>query len=179
MAFIVAVRTAAILLLAASTPTTFVHDEMTVPAGNWRYIDVPLHDKAARIFATFTVVRGSDRVRLALVERRDLDTTSEDPPTGFTSSPEGIAGRVDDTIRRRGDYAVVLDNRNGKRDATVRLHVWLDWDAPDVKLLLPRRQLTVIAVSCVAFLGIVAFSAQRLLKSMKHEKTGGGSQETD
>lgn len=167
MAFIVAVRTAAILLLAASTPTTFVHDEMTVPAGNWRYIDVPLHDKAARIFASYAVLHGSDHFRLALVERRDLDATSEDPPTGFTSTQEGAGGRIDDTIRRRGDYAVVLDNRDGKQDATVRLQVWLDWDGPDVKRLLPRRQLTVIAVSCVAFLGIVAFSAQRLLRAMK------------
>ena len=167
MAFIVAVRTAAILLLAASTPTQFVNDEQTIPAGNWRYIDVPLHDKAARIFATFGVLRGSDHVRLALVERHDLDPTSEEPPVGFASTQEGVGGRVDDTIRRRGDYAVVLDNRDGKQDATVRLQVWLDWDGPDVQRLVPRRQLTVIAVSCVAFLGIVAFSAQRLLKAMR------------
>jgi len=167
MAFIVAVRAAAILLLAASAATEFANDEQTVPAGNWRYIDVPLHEKAARISTSFEVLRGSGHVRLALVAREDLDTTSDDPPQGFAATGTGRAGAIEDTIRRRGDYVVVLDNREGKQDATVRLHIWLDWDGPDVQKLIPRKQLTVVAVSCVAFLGIVAFSAQRLRRALK------------
>ncbi|MEI9974412.1 MAG: hypothetical protein WDO73_21630 [Ignavibacteriota bacterium] len=167
MAFIVAVRTAAILLLAASAATEFANDEQTVPAGNWRYIDVPLHERAARISASFEGLRGSDSVRLALVAREDLDPTGDEPPQGFAATPPGSAGAIADSIRRRGDYAVVLDNRDGKQEATVRLHIWLDWDGPDVQKLIPRKQFTVVAVSCVAFLGIVAFSARRLRRAMK------------
>jgi hypothetical protein len=64
----------------------------------------------------------------------------------------------------------VLDNQEGKQTARVRLRVDLDFGTgreSEVGRLTPRRQLTVVAVSCVAFLGIVAFSAQRLRKAMK------------
>jgi hypothetical protein len=52
----------------------------------------------------------------------------------------------------------------------VRLRLGLDFFAgrgAEAERLTPLRQLTVVAVSCVAFLGIVGFSARRLFTAMK------------
>ena len=113
------------------------------------------------------MLKGSTQVRLSLVSHEDLDPTGDDPPPPIVASGAGRTGRIDDAIRRHGDYAVVLDNREGKQAAEVHLRVWLDERGPDPKSPIPRRQLTVIAISCVAFLGIVAFSAKRLRKAMR------------
>jgi hypothetical protein len=170
MAFIVAVRMASIVLLAASARSEFTNREETVPAGDWKYIEVPLHQQAARITASYEVLNGASHVRMALVLHEDLDRMSSDLPGAILATPEGKHGFFADPVRRVGDYVIVLDNQEGKQAATVRLRVDLDFGSgtvSEVGRLTPRRQLTVVAVSCVAFLGIVAFSAQRLRKAMK------------
>ena len=170
MAFIVAVRMASIVLLAASATSEFTTEEGTVPAGDWKYIDVPLHPKAARIIASYEVLNGAGNVRMALMLHEDLDRMSSDLPGVILATPEGKRGFFADPVRRVGDYVIVLDNQGGKQAARVRLRVDLDFGTgreSEVGRLTPRRQLTVVAVSCVAFLGIVAFSAQRLRKAMK------------
>jgi hypothetical protein len=106
---------------------------------------------------------------MALMLREDLDRMSEDLPGSILATPEGRRGFFRDRVRRLGDYVVVLDNQDGRQAAKVRLRVGLDFGAggeSEVGRLTPRRQLTVVAISCVAFLGIVGFSAQRLLKSI-------------
>ncbi len=159
---------ASIVLLAASSVSELTNEEETVPAGDWKYIDVPLHQKAARITASYEVLSGSGSVRMALMLREDLDRVGEDLP-GIFVTPEGRRGFFRDRVRRLGDYVVVLDNQAGRQAAKVHLRVWLDFGdgkESEVGRLTPRRQLTVVAISCVAFLGIVGFSAQRLLKSI-------------
>lgn len=169
MAFIVAVRLVPIVLLAASAANDFTNQVETVPAADWKYVDVPLHQKAARITASYEVLSGSPRVRIALMLHEDLERMSSDLPGSILATPEGRRGYFADPVKRLGDYAVVLDNQNGRDAARVRLRVGLDFGAgleSDVGRLTPRRQLTVVAISCVAFLGIVGFSAQRLLKNI-------------
>jgi hypothetical protein len=167
MAFIVALRMLPIALLAASAGTQVIDEEQTVSAHNWGSREIPLHGLSARISASYEVLAGPADVRLILASQDDVSPASQDPPTGIAATAAGRTGRIDDAIRRRGDYAVVLDNRDGEKAVTVRLRVWLDRNGPDVTGLSARRQLTVVAISCVAFLGIVAFSAQRLRKAMK------------
>jgi len=170
MAFIVAVRLASIVLLAASAAVELANQEEMVPAGDWKYIDVPLHHRAARITASYEVLNGSGRVRMALLLREDLERMNEDLPGSILTTPEGRRGFFADPVRRLGDYVVVLDNRDGRQAAKVRLRVGLDYGGgreSEVGRLTARRQFTVVAISCVAFLGIVGFSTQRLLKAMK------------
>ena len=160
---------ASIVLLAASA-SEFTNQEQIVPAGDWKYIDVPLHQKAARIVASYEVLNGAPTVRMALMLHEDLDRMSSDLPGAILATPEGKRGFFADPVRRVGDYAIVLDNQEGRQAARVRLRVDLDFGTgreSEVGRLAPRRQITVVAVSCVAFLGIVAFSAQRLRKAMK------------
>jgi hypothetical protein len=168
MAFIVAVRMLPIALLAASAATELTNEVEIIPAGDWKFIDVPLHQKAARVTASYEVLSGSSRVRMALMLREDLERMSSDLPGSILATSEGVRGYFTDPVRRVGDYVVVLSNQDGKETARVRLRVDLDFgSAGNIGQLSARRQLTVVAISCVAFLGIVAFSAQRLRKAMK------------
>ncbi|HEX3742476.1 MAG TPA: hypothetical protein VHW09_01040 [Bryobacteraceae bacterium] len=170
MAFIVAVRVAAILLLAAPAVTELTNEVETISAGDWKYFEVPLHNKGARIIANYDVLSGSNNVRMALLLHEDLDRMGPDLPGTILATPEGRRGSLVDPIRRTGDYVVVIDNQDGRQAVRVHLRVALDFGAGrerEVGRLTPRRQLTVVAVSCVAFLGIVALSAQRLRKSMR------------
>ena len=158
---------ASIVLLAASATSEWVVETQEIPAGDWVYRDVPLHQQPARISASYEVLEGSTKVRAALMLREDLERLDDDLTGSIAVTQEGRSGYLGDRIRRRGDYAVVLDNRDGKKAATVRLRIWLDTHGPEVGSLTRQRQLIVLALSCVAFLGIVGFSAQRLLKAMR------------
>ena len=155
----------------AAASSDFLDDIHQVPAGDWKYVEVPLHGHPAHIAASYEVLNGSGRVRMALMLRDDLQWIDSDPGS-ILETPEGHHGFFVDPVKRVGDYVIVLDNREGRRAATVRLHVSLDFSGgagSDVGGLSPRRQATVIAVSCVAFLGIVSFSARRLRKAMRLE----------
>jgi hypothetical protein len=170
MAIIVAVRILPILLLSASAATELTNEVVTVPAGDWKYFDVPLHDKAARIIASYEVLSDYGHVRMALMLHEDLDRMNPDLPGIILATPDGRRGYFADSVRRVGDYVVVLDNQEGRHAARVRLRVNLDFGTgreSEVGRLTPRRQLIVVAVSCFAFLGIVAFSAKRLRKAMR------------
>jgi hypothetical protein len=152
----------------AAAGSDFIDDIHQVPAGDWKYVEVPLHNRPAHISAAYEVLSGSNRVRMELMLRDDLQFMDSDPGS-ILATPEGHRGFFTDPVRREGDYVIVLDNRQGLRSSTVRLHVSLDFNGngSDVGRLTPRRQLTVITVSCVAFLGIVSFSARRLRKAMR------------
>jgi hypothetical protein len=142
----------------------------TIPAGDWKYVDVPLHDRAARIIASYEVLSGSGQVRMALMLHEDLDRMNSDLPGTILATPVGRRGFFADPVRRVGDYVVVLDNQEGRQAARVRLRVALDFGTgrqTEVGRLTPRRQFTVVAVSCVAFAGIVTFSARRLRRAMR------------
>ncbi|HUB80912.1 MAG TPA: hypothetical protein VMB03_19035 [Bryobacteraceae bacterium] len=171
MAIIVAVRILPILLLAASATTELTNEVDTISAGDWKYIDVPLHGQPARIIASYEVLSGSGQVRMALMLHEDLDRMNSDLPGTILATPTGRRGFLADPVRRMGDYVVVVDNLEGRQAARVHLRVALDYGAgrqSEVGRLSPRRQLTVVAISCLAFFGIVAFSAKRLRRAMRN-----------
>jgi hypothetical protein len=141
-----------------------------IPAGDWKYVEIPLHSRPARISASYEVLGGSNHVRMALMLHQDLEWMKSDEPGSILTTPEGPRGIFTDPLRRLGDYVIVLDNREGKRAASVLLRVNLDYSnsgAADIGRLTPRRQAVVVAISCVAFLGIVGFSANRLRRNMR------------
>jgi hypothetical protein len=161
---------AAMVLLAASAGSELMDEVHLIPAGDWKYVEVELHQQPARISASYEVESGSDQVRLALMLREDLERMRGDLPGSIAVTPKGRSGHFADRVRRRGDYVVVLDNQDGKRASRVRLRVGLDFgpgSGSEVRRLTPRRQFTVVAISCAVFLGIVTFSARRLLRAMR------------
>jgi hypothetical protein len=157
------------VLLAASTGSEVVDEVHRIPAGDWKFREIHLQ-KSARISAGYQVLEGPGRVRLALMLREDLERMREDLPGSIAVTGAGRSGYFVDSVSRRGEYVVVLDNQSGRQAATVHLRIWLDF-APgrgaEARVLSPRRQLTVVALSFAVFFGIVTFSAHRLWRVAK------------
>jgi hypothetical protein len=165
-----------LILLAASTHVELVNEVVRIPAGDWRYVEVGLKQRPAFVSADYTVEAGSGEVRLALVERDQLERLPGKPGTGappdgaLAITASGRSGRLRYRVRMRGEYAVVIDNRLGARAAAAHLRVSLDFGArpgPEVTRLSPVRQLTVIAITFAVFFAIVSYSARRLLQGIR------------
>jgi hypothetical protein len=158
------------MVLLAASGRELVDEVHQVPAGDWKFKEIHLRQEPARISASYDVLEGSTKVRLALMLHEDLERMNEELPGSIAATGEGRSGHFADTMRRRGDYVVVLDNQDGKQASTVHLRVWLDF-APghgtEARRLSPRRQLTVVSISSAVFFGIVTFSARRLWRAVK------------
>src|SRR5205085_6230683 len=159
---------ACLLLLAAVTRVDLVDEVYRIPRGEWKYVQLDLHQQTAFVSATYALQAGSGPVRLALMTREDLERFRNDADNSIlVMTPPGKSGAFDYRVRRPGEYVIVVDNRAGATQAAaVHLKVTLDFArrGPDVTQLSPQRQLAVVAISFVVFAGIVAYSARRLLK---------------
>jgi hypothetical protein len=159
-------------MLAASSSVDLVDGTYRIPANEWRYVELSLKQRPALLQAVVSEPARADEVRLAFLRRGDLDRLRSDEPHGvLAATGPGGSGRLHFYLRDLGEYAVVLDNRDGDVPAAVHLRVWLDFGwkpGPPVTYLPPRRQLTVIAISFAVFFGIVSWSARRLMKGMKN-----------
>lgn len=163
----------ALLLLAAASHVDLVDEAFRIPAGEWRYVELGLRQQAAFVSADFEVQSGSQQVRVALMRRDDLERLRDGQPHGVLAASEPAAtGRLRYQVRVPGDYVVVIDNRaDPDHPAEAHLRVSLDFGGrpgPEVTRLSPGRQIAVIAISFAVFLGIVSFSAQRLLRGIRH-----------
>jgi len=157
---------ACILLLAAATRVDLADEEYQIPAGDWKWIEVDLRQQPADVIAAYTVLAGSGEVRIALMTRDDLDHLQENEL--IASTPRGKAGGFEYRVRDRDNYAILVDNRADKEHpATVRLRVWLDFARPAATRLSRERQITVVAISFLAFFAVVTYSARKLLKAAR------------
>jgi hypothetical protein len=161
----------ALLLLAASTRVDLVDEVFEVPPAEWRYLELGLKQRAAYVSADYHVMGDSDKVRLELMTRDDLQyLRAHRPFTPMVATGEGRSGRLRVPIRRPGDYVIVLNNQSGTRTASVRLHVGLNFSGrpePEVTTLSRGRQLAIVLISFAVFFAIAAFSARRLLRGIK------------
>jgi hypothetical protein len=158
-------------LLVSPSSVELVDEVYRVPANEWRYVELSLRQHPALLSAEMESRAGSREIRAALLRSQDLNRLRTDHPYGvLASTSAGATGRLRYYIRDLGDYAVVLDNRDSDVPATVRLRVWLDFAGPpgdDPETLSPQRRLTVILVSFAVFIGIVTWSARRLLQAVR------------
>ncbi len=157
-------------LLLVSSSVDLVDETYRIPANEWRYVELSLKQRPALLTASMDASEGAADVRMALLGGADLERLREDRAHGVLAATGSDSGRLQFYLRDLGNYAVVLDNRDGTASATVHLRVTLDFGwkpGPAVTVLSPRRQLTVIAISFAVFFGIVTWSARRLLNGMK------------
>ena len=163
----------ALLLLAATTHVDLVDDIFRIPAGEWRYVEVGLRQKAALVSADFQVQSGSHKVRIALLRREDLERLRDDRPHGVLATTDPAAsGKLRYPVRIAGDYVVMIDNRDDPdHPAEAHLRVALDFGGPGgpaVTQLSPQRQIAVISISFAVFFAIAGYSARRLLRGIRH-----------
>jgi hypothetical protein len=157
---------ASLLLLAAATRVELADEEYRIPAGDWKWVEVDLRQQPANVIADYTVLAGSDQVRLALIARDDLEHLREKDL--ITATPRGRAGAFEYRVHDRDNYAILVDNRADRdRAATVRLRVSLDFARPAATGLSRERQITVVAISFLTFFAVVTYSARKLLKAAR------------
>ena len=160
-----------LLLLAPASRVELVDEVFDVPPAEWRYVELSLKQEPVAVVCHFEAA-GGRTVRLALLRREDLDRMREDRPHGVVAlAPMGTRGYLRHVVREPGDYCVVLDNRDDTTHAAqVRLRVSLDFAAapePHARTLSPTRRAVVVALSCLAFFGIVLVAGRRLLRNMR------------
>jgi hypothetical protein len=153
--------------LAAAQRVDLVDEVYRAPAHEWRYLEFGLRQLPVTLECDYGGVAGSDRVRLLLIRKqgpRRLRPNHLLAPVAMTE--RGSAGRLQYHVRFAGDYALVIDNRDGDVEAPVRLRVSLNF-GPVVTYLSPQRRLAVILASFGVFFGIVAWSARRLISAFR------------
>jgi hypothetical protein len=160
------------VLLAASTTVELVDEVYRIPPAEWKYVEVNLRQNPARVDAGFDLQSGSETVRLALMTRAALENLRAGLPHGILAITEtGKSGSLHFRVRQPGDYVLVVDNRGSKaKPAAVHLRISLDFagpSGPEVTLLAPRRQVTVIVLAFAFFFGVVTWSARKLLRAAK------------
>ncbi|HTP35895.1 MAG TPA: hypothetical protein VMJ75_27160 [Candidatus Acidoferrales bacterium] len=154
---------ACMLLLAATTRVDLADEDYQIPAGDWKWIEVDLRQQPAEVIANYAVMSGSEKVRIALITRDDLDNLQEKEL--ITATPRGRAGAFAYRVPNRDSYAILVDNRADKEHAAVvRLHVSLDFARTTALQLSRERRVTVVAISFLAFFAVVTYSARKLLK---------------
>jgi hypothetical protein len=161
---------ACFVLLAASR-VELVDEVYQIPASEWRYVPLALKQRPALVSARYEVAAGSQKIRLALLRGEDVEKLREGAPHSVMDVTDAsAAGKLDYQIPEPGDYALVIDNQ-ARAPASVHIRVSLDFGTrpPMVTQLSPTRQLTVVTISFVVFLGIVTWSTRKLLKVVRRQ----------
>ena len=159
------------LALALTAAGELVDQVYTIPADEWRYVDLGVEQRPGVVEAEYDVRSGSDQVRLAVLRRDDLEHLRQGLAHGVVEATEpGRRGKIACRVGPPGEYVVVVDNRMGEgRPAVVRLRIRLEFPpAANVpERLSPQRRLTVILISFAAFFAIVTWSGRKLLPGVR------------
>jgi hypothetical protein len=160
-----------ILTLAAATRINLIDEVYSIPADQWRYVEVGLKQQSALVLAHYDVTGEGTGVRLALMRREDMEHLREGLPHGVV---EAAGGGRSGTLRAQvapGEYVIVLDNQSeGSHAAAVHLRVWLDFSkTPAVTQISPTRQLVVILISFAVFFAIAGFVMSKMWKNVKSQ----------
>jgi hypothetical protein len=153
----------ALILLLAGGSRVVIDDTIEVPAAEWRYVDIAAKEPNAVVSCEYEVVSPKAEARLVWIARKDLDLfRSGERQRILAASAFGSDGALRQVAPAAGDYAVVVENLpTSHAPAKVRLKVWLR-SAVNPQYASPERRLVVILLSCIAFLGMVTFSAYKL-----------------
>lgn len=157
-------------LLAATAQVAIIDDIVRVPPSEWRMLDLLLRQQAATVELSYTVNQGRSGVRVALMERSEVDRMRSGKSfrtVAGTSFNQAFTFRA--TVPRPGDYAILVDNRMEGRDtAEVHLQVSLVFRQTSavglvpVRFVSPARRAAVITLSLAFFFGVCAYAWVKL-----------------
>jgi len=166
---------ACLLTLTAATRVLLVDEVYSIPADQWRYVELGSKQQPALVVAHFDAPE-SDSLAASLMRLSDVENLRQGLPHGFVT---GVGPGHTGTLRAQvapGDYVIVLDNQTkGGRAATAHLRVWMDFSMAPAFTMLPRsRQVTVIVISLVVFFAIVGYALRKMWKGTRAGVGGGG-----
>src|SRR5215475_10223790 len=117
-----------IFALGASTTVDLVDEVYKIPAApGWRYFELGLKQRPARVLADFEARSGEKQVRLALMRRDDLERMRANVPYGVIAETElAGTGKIDYPLQHPGDYVVVVDNQ-ARTPSDVFVRIRLDF----------------------------------------------------
>jgi hypothetical protein len=160
---------AALLLFLAASSQQLVDEVYQLPAGEWRYVQVTLNQPPAMVESSFRVISGNSTARVTLVNREGLDQLKQGDRAPLGRQKFQREGGFSRLVIVPDEYAVVLENGSGGPVA-VSFRVSIDFAArggPQVRYVSPERRLAVIVISATVFLGIVIYSARKLLRAVQ------------
>ncbi len=166
----------ALLLVMAAAPTSLrrtVTDEVyTIPPSDWRYVSLAREEPPLAIECEFHVVSGRSGVRIAVVDEAGLAALRHGGPLqALAATPYARAGRLVHAIRDPGQYSVIVENGEDRREpAQIQLRVAMDFSArvrPQPGQLSSARRMVVIAISLAVFFAIVLYSGKKLLPAFR------------
>lgn len=158
------------LLVASPASVELLDETSTIAAGKWNfYPSMRLRQLPVQVGATFETLSPGGKVRLAMLLHEDTERLFKDSPHGvLAATPTASTGAFLFRVQHPDDYDIVVDNREGTRDVTVRVRVSLDFAPPgsEVVTVSRTRQLTVVALSFMFFFAVVTYSARRILRAI-------------
>jgi len=161
---------ACMLLLASSQRLDLLDETSTIAAGTWNfYPSMNLSQLPVAVRADYTVLSEGGEVRLALLTHEYTERLYRDSPHGVLAATEPARhGTLHFRVSHPDNYDLVLDNRDSKKDVTVRVRVVLEFgqQGPLVVTANPTRQFSVVVVSFMFFFGVVTYSARRILRAI-------------
>lgn len=153
------------LLLLSSSQVLLVDEVYTIPAADWRFVEMVLQQQRSKVVCDFRVISGGGSVRVVFISLRELQSLRLGTrPHALESRPFQTAGKVEKQIEVPGHYAMIIESL--REPARVQLRVNVDF-SPEVGYLSRERQLAVIVISFAVFFAIVTYSARRLLKAIR------------
>jgi hypothetical protein len=160
----------ALLLLLAGSRVDLVDEVYEIAADKWGYGPVlELKQQPATIGIHFETENHTDRVRVALMRRDEMEKLRAGLPHGIIEVTEEVAvGDLSYPVQAPGEYVVVIENQ-ARTPTSVHVRASLDFGSrtPSVTRLSPQRQLTIVVISFAVFFAIVSFSARRLLRVVR------------
>lgn len=154
-----------LLLLLSSSQVLLVDEVFTIPAADWRFIELMLQQRRSKLRCDFRVISSGAAVRVALIGLEDLQRMRMGRPPGVLEArPFQSGGRFEQPIEVPGHYALIIESQRAPARVQVRVNV--DF-SPEVGYLSRQRQLAVIVISFAVFFAIVTYSARRLLKAIR------------
>ena len=166
---------ALILAAGASNYLTLFDEIVRIPRGQWRAINVSLHQRPAQVQCRYQSVRGSAKVRAVVMSREDVTRFQQGQDYHVMALTEADRkGELRHIISRPGDYMVLIENDSRGSPSVVQLHVGLEFNrytSFEPLTVSPQRRGAIIGISLLVFTLIGAWSGRRLLRATRGRRS--------
>jgi hypothetical protein len=153
--------TAVLLAVAAQAPVVVIDREIEIGAGDWNYVEARVVRPATTVHCQFEAA-GLAKVRALLIPASALESKrSGRPHLELASTSYAQSGLLRHSLGAAGEYAVLVENLEGREPTRVHLKVWLESERTAWQLPWYRR-LAVLGLSFAGFAVAVFYSWSKL-----------------